>query len=92
MTKVWGYGKSRGTSDFTNIVGSNYAIGKGNSLINFGYADSGTRSEFVEINRKTKQIVFDVNRTGFSSGDCSYRAQRMSLYPKHFGFSLKKIN
>jgi len=92
VTKVWGYGKSRGTSDFTNIVGSNYAIGKGNSLINFGYADSGTRSEFVEINRKTKQIVFDVNRTGFSSGDWSYRAQRMSLYPKHFGFSLKKIN
>ncbi|WP_412989503.1 aryl-sulfate sulfotransferase [Pediococcus siamensis] len=92
VTKTWSYGKSRGTYDFTNIVGSSYAVGKGNTLINFGYADSGKRSEFVEVNRKTKYVVFDVNRTNFPSWDWTYRAQRMSLFPKHTHFSLKNIN
>ena len=48
VTKTWSYGKSLGKTNFTNIVGSSYAIGNDNTLINFGYADSGKRSEFVE--------------------------------------------
>ncbi|MFC6182399.1 aryl-sulfate sulfotransferase [Lactiplantibacillus daowaiensis] len=78
---TWSYGKSRGTANFTNIVGSSYRVGQGNTLIGFGYADNGKRSEFVEVNRKTNKVVFDVNRTNFSSGDWSYRAERLSLYP-----------
>ncbi|WP_130844377.1 aryl-sulfate sulfotransferase [Lactiplantibacillus mudanjiangensis] len=80
---TWSYGKSRGTKNFTNIVGSSYQVGQGNTLIGFGYADSGKRSEFVEVNRKTNQVVFDVNRTNFSAGDWSYRAERLSLYPTY---------
>lgn len=81
VTKTWEFGQRLGERNFTNIVGSSYAVGKGNTLIGFGYADWGKRSEFVEVNRKTKQIVFDVDRTAFAHGDWSYRAQRMSLYP-----------
>jgi len=81
VTKTWSYGKSLGKTNFTNIVGSSYAIGNDNTLINFGYADSGKRSEFVEVNRKTNQVAFDVDRTNFSTGDWSYRAQRMTLFP-----------
>lgn len=79
--KTWSFGKSLGKRNFTNIVGSSYAVGKGNTLIGFGYASKGKRSEFIEVNRKTNQIVYDVDRTGFNHGDWSYRAQRMSLYP-----------
>jgi len=79
---LWSYGKSRGKANFTNIVGSSYNVGQGNTLIGFGYADSGKRSEFVEVNRQTNQVVFDVNRTNFAAGDWSYRAERLSLYPE----------
>ncbi|MFD1419999.1 aryl-sulfate sulfotransferase [Lactiplantibacillus songbeiensis] len=78
---LWSYGQSRGQANFTNIVGSSYNVGQGNTLIGFGYADSGKRSEFVEVNRQTNQVVFDVNRTNFTAGDWSYRAERLSLYP-----------
>ncbi|MDT7012967.1 aryl-sulfate sulfotransferase [Levilactobacillus namurensis] len=92
VTKTWEFGQRLGKRNFTNIVGSSYAVGKGNTLIGFGYADWGKRSEFVEVNRKTKQIVFDVDRTHFAHGDWSYRAQRMSLYPGNGNLTLKQIN
>lgn len=91
VTKTWSFGRTLGKRNFTNIVGSSYAVGKGNTLIGFGYADNGKRSEFVEVNRKTNQIVFDVDRTGFSHGDWSYRAQRMTLYPGSANLGLQDI-
>lgn len=91
VTKTWSFGRTLGKRNFTNIVGSSYAVGKGNTLIGFSYADNGKRSEFVEVNRKTKQIVFDVDRTGFGHGDWSYRAQRMSLYPGSAQLNLRAI-
>ncbi|KRK35006.1 aryl-sulfate sulfotransferase [Levilactobacillus parabrevis] len=91
VTKTWSFGRTLGKRNFTNIVGSSYDVGKGNTLIGFGYADHGKRSEFVEVNRKTKQIVFDVDRTGFRHGDWSYRAQRMTLYPGSANLSLQDI-
>lgn len=66
-------------------------MGKGNTLIGFGYADNGKRSEFVEVNRQTNQIVFYVDRTKFAHGDWSYRAQRMNLYPGSATVSLATI-
>lgn len=92
VTKTWEYGQQLGRRNFTNIVGSSYAVGKGNTLIGFGYADWGKRSEFVEVNRRTHQIVFDVDRTHFAHGDWSYRAQRMSLYPGNQPLVLKQLN
>lgn len=89
VTKTWSFGKSLGQRNFTNIVGSSYAVGRHNTLIGFGYASNGKRSEFVEVNRKTNQIVFDVDRTHFKHGDWSYRAQRMALYP---GSGTVKLN
>jgi len=91
VTKSWSFGKSLGQRNFTNIVGSSYAVGRHNTLIGFGYASNGKRSEFVEVNRKTKQIVFDVNRTHFKHGDWSYRAQRMALYPGSANVQLSQI-
>ncbi|WP_203642599.1 aryl-sulfate sulfotransferase [Levilactobacillus andaensis] len=91
VEKTWSFGKTLGKRNFTNIVGSSYAVGKGNTLIGFGYADSGKRSEFVEVNRKTGKIVFDVDRTKFAHGDWSYRAQRMSLYPGSASIGLNSI-
>ncbi|WP_125764758.1 aryl-sulfate sulfotransferase [Levilactobacillus mulengensis] len=91
VTKTWSFGKTLGQRNFTNIVGSSYAVGRNNTLIGFGYASNGKRSEFVEVNRKTNQIVFDVNRTHFKHGDWSYRAQRMALYPGSATVGLNKI-
>ncbi|MGN1292698.1 MAG: aryl-sulfate sulfotransferase [Levilactobacillus brevis] len=91
VKKTWSFGKTLGKRNFTNIVGSSYAVGKGNTLIGFGYADNGKRSEFVEVNRQTNQIVFDVDRTKFAHGDWSYRAQRMNLYPESATVSLATI-
>jgi len=92
VTKTWSFGQRLGQRNFTNIVGSSYAVGKGNTLVGFGYADSGKRSEFVEVNRRTKRIVFDVDRTRFAHGDWSYRAQRQSLYPTAAQLPLQKIS
>lgn len=92
VTKTWSFGRTLGKPNFTNIVGSSYAVGKGNTLIGFGYADHGKRSEFVEVNRKTSKVVFDVDRTGFAHGDWSYRAQRMSLYPESAQLNLQDIS
>lgn len=91
VTKTWSFGKSLGQRNFTNIVGSSYAVGRHNTLIGFGYASNGKRSEFIEVNRKTNQIVFDVDRTHFKHGDWSYRAQRMALYPGSATVGLKEI-
>jgi len=91
VTKTWSFGKTLGQRNFTNIVGSSYAVGRNNTLIGFGYASNGKRSEFVEVNRKTNQIVFDVNRTHFKHGDWSYRAQRMALYPGSASVGLNEI-
>jgi len=91
VTKTWSFGKALGQRNFTNIVGSSYAVGRHNTLIGFGYASNGKRSEFVEVNRKTNQIVFDVNRTHFKHGDWSYRAQRMALYPGSASVGLNEI-
>ncbi|MFD1456591.1 aryl-sulfate sulfotransferase [Levilactobacillus lanxiensis] len=91
VTKTWSFGKTLGQRNFTNIVGSSYAVGRNNTLIGFGYASNGKRSEFVEVNRKTNQIVFDVNRTHFKHGDWSYRAQRMALYPGSASVDLNEI-
>lgn len=92
VSKTWSFGKSLGKRNFTNIVGSSYAVGRGNTLIGFGYASNGKRSEFVEVNRKTNQIVFDVDRTHFKHGDWSYRAQRMALYPGTANVELQDIS
>lgn len=91
VTKTWSFGRSLGQRDFTNIVGSSYAVGRHNTLIGFGYASQGKRSEFVEVNRRTNQIVFDVDRTHFKHGDWSYRAQRMTLYPQSASLDLNPI-
>ncbi|QMU09030.1 aryl-sulfate sulfotransferase [Levilactobacillus suantsaii] len=91
VKKTWEFGQSLGKRNFTNIVGSSYAVGKGNTLIGFGYADSGKRSEFVEVNRKTNKVVFDVDRTNFPHGDWSYRGQRMTLYPQSAQLKLSQI-
>ncbi|MGY5339506.1 aryl-sulfate sulfotransferase [Levilactobacillus spicheri] len=91
VTKTWEFGQQLGQRNFTNIVGSSYAVGKGNTLIGFGYADWDKRSEFVEVNRKTNRVVFDVDRTHFAHGDWIYRAQRMSLYPGNQAFTLQTI-
>ncbi|MGP4115743.1 aryl-sulfate sulfotransferase [Levilactobacillus zymae] len=91
VTKTWEFGQSLGKRNFTNIVGSSYAVGKGNTLIGFGYADWGKRSEFVEVNRKTNRVVFDVDRTHFAHGDWSYRAERLSLYPGESNLKLTTI-
>ncbi|KRN02065.1 arylsulfate sulfotransferase [Levilactobacillus senmaizukei DSM 21775 = NBRC 103853] len=90
VTKTWRFGQSLGKRNFTNIVGSSYAVGKGNTLIGFGYADAGKRSEFIEVNRKSNRVVFDVDHTKFAHGDWSYRAQRMTLYPQN-NFQLTTI-
>ncbi|WP_165815252.1 aryl-sulfate sulfotransferase [Levilactobacillus bambusae] len=80
VRQKWTFGQSLGKANFTNIIGSSYRLNGQNSLLNFGYCESGKRSEFVEVNRKTNQIVYAVNRTDFPTGDWTYRAERLPIY------------
>ncbi|MGY0691383.1 aryl-sulfate sulfotransferase [Virgibacillus sp. FSP13] len=100
ISEVWEYGKDRGESFFSAIVGNTqYLPDTGNRLITSGYIapeeDSDARiSKVVETNDKDDaDVVFEITVSDFTefSGKQAYRAVRMPLYPEQdWEFGLKE--
>jgi len=87
---VWTYGSERGTSLFSNIIGSNrFMPNTGNRLIDFGWIDSGTKSDIVEVTDEAQpRVVFEAILSDFPTGSWAYRAERFSLYPDNWVFKV----
>ncbi|GGH80573.1 arylsulfate sulfotransferase [Pullulanibacillus pueri] len=87
---VWTYGKERGKSLFSNIIGSDrFMQNTGNRLIDFGWLNSGKDSRIVEVDdSKDANVVFEAAISDFGEGEWVYRAERLSLYPKAWQFSV----
>lgn len=79
---VWTYGEELGEDYFTRIISSaRYLEESDNILIDFGHADGGERSSFVEVTHDEQaERVFEAEMTGFRTGAWAYRAVRYQLY------------
>ncbi|WP_139343346.1 aryl-sulfate sulfotransferase [Virgibacillus siamensis] len=79
---IWTYGKERGETLFTEIIGSaKYLEKSGNRLIDFGFVNDGKRSHIVEVTEdENPKVVFEAIATDFPTGAWVYRAQRHTLY------------
>lgn len=91
---VWTYGEALGEDYFTRIISSaRYLRDSGNILIDFGHAEEGERSSFVEVTHDDKQErAFEAEMTRFRAGAWAYRAVRYQLYNDSWEerFALKK--
>ncbi|MGV3467240.1 MAG: aryl-sulfate sulfotransferase [Heyndrickxia sp.] len=87
---VWTYGAGRGTSLFSNIIGSDrFMPNTGNRLVDFGWLDSGTKSDIVEVtNDDQPKVAFEAVLSDFPTGAWAYRAERFSLYPDNWVFKV----
>ncbi|WP_245608219.1 aryl-sulfate sulfotransferase [Salinicoccus luteus] len=79
---VWTYGEELGADYFTRIISSaRYLENSGNILIDFGHAEDGERSSFVEVTHDAQsERVFEAEMTRFRTGAWAYRAVRYQLY------------
>lgn len=79
---VWTYGEELGEDYFTSIISSaRYQKGSDTVLIDFGHADGGERSSFVEVTHDARsEVVFEAEMTNFRKGAWAYRALRNTLY------------
>ena len=85
---IWSYGEERGKELFSNIIGSDrYMENTGNRLIDFGWLNSGKDSRIVEVD-PSGHVVYEVAVSDFGEGEWVYRAERLSLYPKAWNFSV----
>ncbi|WPC19847.1 aryl-sulfate sulfotransferase [Pediococcus inopinatus] len=84
IKQVDSFGKSLGSKNFANIIGSNRYLNATNRLIDFGWLDNGDAANVIEYDSKTNKQIFNVKLTNLGSGGYVYRAERFSLFPtKH---------
>ncbi|MDV7718982.1 aryl-sulfate sulfotransferase [Pediococcus ethanolidurans] len=84
IKQVDSFGKSLGSKNFANIIGSNRYLSSTNRLIDFGWLDNGDAANVIEYDAKTNKQIFNVKLTNLGSGGYVYRAERFSLFPtKH---------
>lgn len=95
VKQVWSYGKSRGEDLFSSIISDvDFLPETQNRLIMPGIVQMGTQnasSKVVEVSYPDKEVVFEstlyfknqlVDGQGWGNLDITYRAERVSLYPK----------
>lgn len=84
VQQLWSYGKERGDAAFSQALsGVQYLTKTGNVLFcpGMGVKTSiGTGGRVVEINPKTKEILFELEITA-ASGSAFHRVTRIPLYP-----------
>lgn len=79
---VWTFGEELGEEYFTNIISSaRYQKESDTVLIDFGHADGGERSSFLEVTHdKQAEVIFEAEMTNFRKGAWAYRSLRNTLY------------
>lgn len=86
VQQVWSYGKERGRQGFSQAVsGVQYLQQKGNVLFCPGMGvqtSMGTGGRIVEVNPKSKEVVFDLEIAA-SSGFAFHRVTRLPVYPEN---------
>ncbi len=87
---IWAYGKERGEELHSNIISSSrYMPNTGNRLVDFGFVDGGKRSHIVETDDSyPANVVFEAVLTSKNKGSWIYRAERFTLYPEQWNFSI----
>lgn len=88
IKQTWSYGKSLGTANFSNVIGSTRKMTNGNYLIDYGFNDDGTTSHIVEVDPTTNSEVFNLTFSNFAEKGYVYRAERLSLYNETYQFKL----
>ncbi|MCS3557212.1 MULTISPECIES: aryl-sulfate sulfotransferase [unclassified Sphingobacterium] len=87
VQQLWSYGKERGAKGFSLAVsGVQYLKQTGNVLFCPGMGVStslGTGGRIMEINPKTKEILFELEIAA-NSGFAFHRVTRMPLYPENY--------
>lgn len=87
VQQIWSYGQSRGTNSFAPAVsGVQYLSGTGNVLFFPGIGNKtnkGLGGRIVEINPKTKEVVYELEITA-PSITAFHRVTRMPVYPNNF--------
>ena len=86
VQQVWSYGKERGQHGFSQAVsGVQYLQQTGNVLFCPGMGVQttiGGGGRVVEINPKTKEVVFELEIT-VGSGFAFHRVTRLPIYPEN---------
>jgi arylsulfate sulfotransferase len=95
VKQVWSYGRARGEELFSSIISDvDYLSETQNRLIMPGVVRTGNQdpySKLVEVSYPDKEVVFEstlyfknqlVDGQGWGNLDITYRAERISLYPK----------
>ena len=90
IKQVWSYGKNLGKQNFTEVIGYAQRLNNGNTLINFGFKNTGKESNIIEVDAYGNQ-VFNLTITN-SPKDMTYvyRAYRMQFYPDNYVFDATK--
>ncbi|WP_373892191.1 aryl-sulfate sulfotransferase [Weissella confusa] len=78
--ETWAYGKTRGTANYTDRIGSTALLSNGNYLIDFGYLNekNGDASNIVEVTADN-EVVFDVELSNLQNKGYVYRAYRVNI-------------
>ncbi|WP_270995931.1 aryl-sulfate sulfotransferase [Listeria seeligeri] len=85
---VFSFGKDLGEDYWTEIVGgARYMETTGNYLVNFGHRKDGKESSIIEVNQ-AGEVVFEMNLTSFPESAWAYRAERFSLYPASYDYTM----
>lgn len=89
-TQTWSYGKTLGSANFTDRIGSTSLLSNGNYLIDFGYlnAQNGTASNIVEVD-SNNNVVFNLTMSNISDNSYVYRAYRAKVFENNYVFKLK---
>lgn len=89
IKQTWAYGKSLGKQNFTEVIGYAERQSNGNTLITFGYKNSGKESNIIEVTPSGKQ-VFNLTMQNASSKAYAYRAYRAPFYSSAYKFDATK--
>lgn len=78
--ETWAYGKTRGTANYTDRIGSTALLSNGNYLVDFGYLNekNGDASNIVEVTADN-EVVFDVELSNLQNKGYVYRAYRVNI-------------
>lgn len=89
IDQTWAWGKSLGKANFTDVIGYAERQSNGNTLVDFGFKDTGKQSNVVEVT-KSGQQVWNMTIKNAASKAYVYRAYRMPFYDSAYVFDATK--
>jgi len=89
IDQTWAWGKSLGKANFTDVIGYAERQSNGNTLVDFGFKNTGKQSNVIEVTKSGKQ-VWNMTIKNAASKAYVYRAYRMPFYDAAYVFDATK--